>query len=179
MAFGSFSGGRSSVPPAEINMVPLIDVMLVLLVIFMVTAPLLTHSVRLQLPEVSASPQSPEERAIEVSIDAQGGLFLGRESISREALQAHFAQVSTSASGSVGAMGSQPMTAAQRAAAMPQTGAAQGLPPVHIRADAAARYEVIAQVLADASSAGFSRIAFITAPESASTVEARTELPAL
>lgn len=176
MAFGSFSGGRSSVPPAEINMVPLIDVMLVLLVIFMVTAPLLTHSVRLQLPEVSASPQSPDERAIEVSIDAQGGLFLGQEPISGGALQAHFAQIARSAAGSTEPTSMAPL--ARDSTANASQSGRQSLPPVHIRADAAARYEVIAQVLADASSAGFTRIAFITAPESASTVEARTELPA-
>ncbi len=57
MAFASFDSKRGMAPVAEINMVPLIDVMLVLLVIFIVTAPLLTHAVKLDLPKVSAQPE--------------------------------------------------------------------------------------------------------------------------
>ena len=56
MAFGGFARTGDATPLAEINMVPLIDVMLVLLVIFIVTAPLLTHAVKLELPQVSARP---------------------------------------------------------------------------------------------------------------------------
>ena len=59
MAFASFDRQRSAAPLAEINMVPLIDVMLVLLVIFIVTAPLLTHAVKLDLPQVSSQPDLP------------------------------------------------------------------------------------------------------------------------
>jgi biopolymer transport protein ExbD len=62
MAFASFDSQRGSAPMAEINMVPLIDVMLVLLVIFIVTAPLLTHAVKLELPRVSSQPNQLQAR---------------------------------------------------------------------------------------------------------------------
>ena len=56
MAFGGFNAQRGNAPMAEINMIPLIDVMLVLLVIFIVTAPLLTHAVKIDLPKASSNP---------------------------------------------------------------------------------------------------------------------------
>ena len=72
MAFGSFERKSSSSPMAEINMVPLIDVVLVLLVIFIVTAPLLTNSIKVNLPQTASNVSPEPKRAVNVSVDAQG-----------------------------------------------------------------------------------------------------------
>jgi biopolymer transport protein ExbD len=70
MAFASFDNKHAASPVAEINMVPLIDVMLVLLVIFIITAPLLTHAVKLELPKASSQVSPPSPEKIEFAIDA-------------------------------------------------------------------------------------------------------------
>ncbi len=75
MAFASLEQGDDNEPLAEINMVPLIDVMLVLLIIFMVTAPLLTHSVKLDLPQASSNPNISKAENIQLAIDAQNRVF--------------------------------------------------------------------------------------------------------
>lgn len=137
MAFASFDPARRSAPMAEINMVPLIDVMLVLLVVFMVTAPLLTHSVKLDLPVASSSPAAPSPAAIELSIDATGQCFWNGAAADRKQVRALMA------------------AAAARA---PQ-------PQLHIRADQDLRYALVAQTLADAAKAGLQRVGFITRPE--------------
>lgn len=137
MAFASFDPARRSAPMAEINMVPLIDVMLVLLVVFMVTAPLLTHSVKLDLPVASSSPAAPSPAAIELSIDATGQFFWNGAAADHEQVRALMA------------------AAAARA---PQ-------PQLHIRADQDLRYALVAQTLADAAKAGLQRVGFITRPE--------------
>ena len=89
MAFGSFERKSSSQPMAEINMVPLIDVVLVLLVIFIVTAPLLTNVVKLDLPRATANAELQKPEKIEFAIDAQGGLFWNGERLTREDAIAH------------------------------------------------------------------------------------------
>ena len=78
MAFASFDGGKQNAPMAEINMIPLIDVMLVLLVIFIVTAPLLTHAVKIDLPKVSSQVNQLKPDKIEFAIDGHGELYLER-----------------------------------------------------------------------------------------------------
>src|SRR3954466_11999931 len=93
MAFGSFDRNKnSSQPMAEINMVPLIDVVLVLLVIFIVTAPLLTHAVKLDLPKATSNADIQKPEKVEFAIDASGGLFWKGERLSREDAQARFAE---------------------------------------------------------------------------------------
>src|SRR6188508_898916 len=92
MAFGSFDRKNASQPMAEINMVPLIDVVLVLLVIFIVTAPLLTQAVKLDLPKATSTPDIVKPHKIEFSIDAQGGRYWNGERISREDAQTRFAE---------------------------------------------------------------------------------------
>src|SRR5437870_12178346 len=92
MAFASFDRKSSSQPMAEINMVPLIDVVLVLLVIFIVTAPLLTHAVKLDLPKASSTADIQKPEKIEFAIDASGGLFWNGERISREEAARRFAE---------------------------------------------------------------------------------------
>ena len=67
MAFGSFNRGGQGTPMAEINMIPLIDVMLVLLVIFIITAPLLTHAVKIELPRASSNPNKTQPENIRLA----------------------------------------------------------------------------------------------------------------
>jgi biopolymer transport protein ExbD len=136
MAFASFDSQRGSAPMAEINMVPLIDVMLVLLVIFIVTAPLLTHAVKLELPRVSSQPNQLQPDKVDLAIDAQGQRFWNGEPLARE-------------------------QAAERFAA---AGRRQPQPEIHLRADQAVAYRAVAETLADATRAGLTRIGFVSEP---------------
>ncbi len=137
MAFASFDSKNASAPMAEINMVPLIDVMLVLLVIFMVTAPLLTHAVKLDLPNASSQANPPKPDAIAFSIDASGQRFWGKEPISREQAVDRF-----------------------RVEALKQP-----QPELHLHVDQAAAYKAVAETMADASQAGLAKVGFVTQPE--------------
>ena len=92
MAFASLSEDDGAEALAEINMVPLIDVMLVLLVIFIVTAPLLTNTVKLDLPKASSNADVQKPEKIEFAINATGSLFWGGEAITREDAQAKFVE---------------------------------------------------------------------------------------
>ncbi len=137
MAFASFDKKGGSAPVAEINMVPLIDVMLVLLVIFIVTAPLLTHAVKLDLPKVDSSANDVKPDKIDFAIDAQSQRFWNGEAVSREEAARRF------------------LAEGQR---RPQ-------PEVHLRADHATPYQGVAETLADASKAGLSKVGFVSQPE--------------
>ena len=136
MAFGSFDRKNASQPMAEINMVPLIDVVLVLLVIFIVTAPLLTHAVKLDLPKASSNADIQKPEKIEFAIDASGSLFWNGERITREEAQAKFVEA----------------------------GQKRPQPEVYLRADQGVAYRYVAETLADASRAGLSKIAFVSEP---------------
>ncbi len=137
MAFASFDSKRSNAPVAEINMVPLIDVMLVLLVIFIVTAPLLTHAVKLDLPKVSSKANEIKPDKIEFAIDASGQRYWNGETVTREEAQQRFL-----------AEGRKPVQ-----------------PEIHLRADQEVAYKAVAQTLADASKAGLSKVGFVSEPE--------------
>ncbi|HRH75371.1 MAG TPA: biopolymer transporter ExbD, partial [Zoogloea sp.] len=132
MARGDFNRYRGKMPMADMNVVPLVDVMLVLLVIFIVTAPLLTHSVKIELPKASSSPNITRPEHIEFGIRENGELFWNGEAVALDALPARFAA---------------------EAAREPQ-------PEVHIRADRNVRYDVVARVMAAAAKAGLVRIGF-------------------
>ncbi len=137
MAFASFDKKNGAAPVAEINMVPLIDVMLVLLVIFIVTAPLLTHAVKLDLPTVSSKANEIKPDKIEFAIDASGQRYWNGETVTREEAQARFL-----------AEGRKPVQ-----------------PEIHLRADQEVAYKAVAQTLADASKAGLSKVGFVSEPE--------------
>ena len=140
MAFGSFeSSGANSRPMAEINMVPLIDVMLVLLVIFIITAPLLTHAVRLDLPKASSTPNLTKPDNIQLAVDADGRLHWNGEVVDRACLR-------------------QRLDAASKL---------QPQPEIHLRADKATPYQRLAEVLADSAKAGMTRIGFVSDPRDA------------
>jgi biopolymer transport protein ExbD len=137
MAFGSLDRKSSSQPMAEINMVPLIDVVLVLLVIFIVTAPLLTNAVKLDLPKASSAVDIVKPDKIEFAIDGQGQLFWKGERITREDALLRFAE----------------------------EGRKRPQPEIYLRADQAVPYRYVAQTLADASKAGLAKVAFVSEPE--------------
>lgn len=137
MAFGSLSDSDVGGDLAEINMIPLIDVMLVLLVIFIVTAPLLTHAVKLELPRADSQVNRLEPQRIDFAIDATGGRYWNGESITRE-------------------------EAAQR---MVAAGNREPQPEIHLRADQSTDYRFVAETLADAARAGLTRIGFVSEPE--------------
>ena len=134
MAFSSGGGGG---PMAEINVTPLVDVMLVLLIIFMITAPLMSHKIKIDLPQASLvnPPQDPQE-PINLSVKETGELYWNDELITEAALQAQL------------------RVTAQKS---PQ-------PELQIRADKGTQYQLIATVMADAKNAGMVKIGFVTTP---------------
>jgi biopolymer transport protein ExbD len=121
----------------EINMTPLVDVMLVLLIIFIITVPVMQHSVNVELPRASSAPQDPQPNTIRLSVDAQGRYFWNEQEIGEDALQ--------------------PRLEAE-ARRDPQ-------PELHLRGDKDARYERVAQALAAAQRSGLRRIGFVTEPQ--------------
>lgn len=137
MAFGSFSQEGHQAPMNEINMVPLIDVMLVLLIVFMITAPLLTHSIRVDLPVAASETTNEAPDTVTLSLDGDGVLYWNNELIGDEELGVRLAD----------------------AAALPVQ------PELHLRADRETRYQKLAEVLSAARSAGVRRIGFITTPD--------------
>jgi biopolymer transport protein ExbD len=121
---------------AEINMIPLIDVMLVLLVIFIITAPLLTHSVKIYLPKATSTPNLTRPDNIQLGIKTDGAVYWNGEPVDAEALGNRMAAA----------------------------GKLNPTPEVHIRADAAARYDIIAKVMAGAARSGLTKIGFVSDP---------------
>ena len=139
MAFGSFERSPSAAPMAEINMIPLIDVMLVLLVIFIITAPLLSHAVKVDLPRAASQPSAEKRENVQLAIDAGGLVYWNGEVLDRSGWRSRMEAV-----------------------------AAYALQPeVHIRADGGVAYRRVAEVMADAARAGLTRIGFVTDPRDA------------
>lgn len=134
MAFGQFNQEGGNPPIAEINTTPLVDVMLVLLVVFMITAPLMSQSIQVQLPQVQASAHEDKPEAIRLTIDATEQVFWNDQVIDKDVLAERF------------------------------TAASQQDPAVelHLRADQAVPYRVVAKVIAAAQGNGVSKIGFLT-----------------
>ena len=137
MAFGRLERNPGAQPMSDINMTPLIDVMLVLLVIFMITAPLMTSSLKLDLPRTDAAQASDTPQFVSVALDRDGRTFWGDEAVDA----ATFAE-------RVGA-------AARR---NPQT-------EVQWRADKAVPYGRVAELIGVVQKAGLTRIGFVAEPE--------------
>ena len=137
MAFGSLSDSDVGGDLAEINMIPLIDVMLVLLVIFIVTAPLLTHAVKVDLPKASSTPNLTQPDNVQIAIDGESQLWWNGERIDAAALAERL-----------------------RAAAShsPQ-------PELHLRAERTTPYEKVAEVMSAAAREGLTKIGFVTEPK--------------
>ena len=139
MAMGPMhSGGRRGrrSPMAEINVTPMVDVMLVLLIIFMVTAPLLVAGVPVDLPDSNAGALDQEREPLEVSIDRSGVIFVGEQQVEEAQLPDIFA--------------------ARRAA-----GGGDG-PPVFLRADRSLDYGRVMRVMGELNRAGLNRVSLVT-----------------
>jgi len=120
----------------EINMTPLVDVMLVLLIIFIITVPVMKHAVNVDLPQATSQREQVKPETVRLSVDASGAYYLNENRVSDEAL---------------------PALLQAEAAKTPQ-------PELHIRGDKAVRYERVAQAMAAAQQAGLHKIGFITEP---------------
>ncbi|BDT72037.1 biopolymer transport protein ExbD [Comamonadaceae bacterium OS-4] len=138
MSFGMQDAGSDSDAEVmnEINMTPLVDVMLVLLIIFIITVPVMKHAVNIELPTATSQPEQVKPETLQLSVDAQGAYFLNQSLVASDAL-----------SGVLQA----------EAAKDPQ-------PALHIRGDKAVRYEFVAQAMASAQQAGLRKIGFISEP---------------
>jgi|APFre7841882724_1041349.scaffolds.fasta_scaffold23229_2 biopolymer transport protein ExbD len=129
---------------SEINVTPLVDVMLVLLVVFIVTAPLLMQAVKVNLPRTAAVPPAAETRSVQISIDAAGAIFVDQRPAPLLELE--------------------PMLRAMAAA---------GSVDLQIHADAGVPYGRVAQVMAAMQRAGVPRVSFVTAPGTADAMTTR------
>ncbi len=136
MGMGSLSERSDEDFNPEINTTPLVDVMLVLLIIFIITIPVINHSVNLELPRASAQPDKVQPETVNLSIDAQGKLFWNNQSLTDEEL---------------------PVRIAAAAQQQPQ-------PSLRLRAARTTQYEKVAQVMAAAQNGGLTKIGFITEP---------------
>jgi biopolymer transport protein TolR len=134
MTFGRLERPLDSRPMSDINMTPLIDVMLVLLVIFIVTAPLLAGSLKLELPKSNAATPTTAPSVLAVSVDAQGTLRVGDDVVDAAALATR---------------------AAEAAKKEPTT-------EVQLRADARVPYGRVAEIIGAVQTAGLTRIGFVT-----------------
>jgi biopolymer transport protein TolR len=136
MAFGGFQGQSEQQPMAEINTTPLVDVMLVLLIIFMISAPLLTVGVPVELTKTEASAVETDRPPVTVSIDRDGAIFVQRDETAFDALTERV----TDAAGD---------TDREELS-------------IFVRADGRAPYQAVARVMARLSAAGFTRLNLIT-----------------
>ncbi|MGQ0530348.1 MAG: ExbD/TolR family protein [Panacagrimonas sp.] len=136
MAFGSFNSSSNSAPMSEINVIPLVDIMLVLLVIFIITAPLLTHAVKIDLPKAESTANIQKVENVQLAIDGSGTVYWNGEVVDSALL-------------------AQRMRAAS---ALPVH------PEIHIHADRNARFDPIAEVMSEAARTGLSKIGFVTDP---------------
>ena len=134
MAFGAMDDSDEVMN--EINMTPLVDVMLVLLIIFMITIPVMKHTVNVDLPVATNTPQVVKPETVRLSVDAQGTYYWNEAPVAEAAL---------------------PGLLQAEAARNPQ-------PELHIRGDKAVRYEHVATVMASAQRAGLRKIGFVTEP---------------
>lgn len=139
MAFGSFNSNPNTAPMAEINVIPLVDIMLVLLVIFIITAPLLTHAVKIDLPKAESAPNILKVDNVQLAIDGQDKVYWNGEIVDEAGLSARM----------------------QAASELPVH------PEIHIHADRNARYEIIAKVMSEGARKGLNKIGFVTNPNPA------------
>ncbi len=136
MAFGALGNPQAQQPMAEINMIPLIDVMLVLLVIFIIAAPLMTHAVNVELPKASSQPETTPPEAVHLSVDKAGQVYWNDEAVDASTLRERMAAA-----------------------------AGQPVPPeLRIRADGQVAYRHVARLMSAAAQANLVKIGFVTEP---------------
>ncbi|MEO6920252.1 MAG: biopolymer transporter ExbD [Collimonas sp.] len=136
MAFGGFNDNQNQAPMADINITPMVDVMLVLLVIFIITAPLFTHAIKVDLPSAQSAPAPEKPETVSLSIDRSGKIFWNNDAVTENEL-------------------------ADRIVAAAQS---KPQPELQLRADKDTRYEILAQVMALAQNNGLAKIGFVTVP---------------
>ncbi|CAB3778281.1 ExbD/TolR family protein [Paraburkholderia fynbosensis] len=137
MAMSPFGGDDDDGLMNEINMTPLVDVMLVLLIVFMVTIPVIRHAVKIDLPHASSQKEDTKPAQVTVAIDAAGNVLWNDQKVDEAALSAKIAEA---------------------AQASPQ-------PELHLDADRKVAYEKVAQVMSAAQSGGLTKIGFVTQPK--------------
>ena len=135
MSFGSFAGQEEQLMN-EINMTPFVDVMLVLLIIFMITVPVLKHAVDVNLPQASSNPQLSKPEILHLNIDQSGRYILNQKHIGQKQLKEYLENTSKSSV----------------------------QPVLHIYGDKKVEYDYVAQAISIASSAGIEKVGFITTP---------------
>ena len=134
MSFSPRNGKRGLV--AEINVTPLVDVMLVLLIIFMITAPMMSQGVDVDLPETTARPLPQKEKPIIISINRKGEITIDRIKVNRRLLRQKLAKLSTKSK--------------ER--------------PVFLNADKKVSYGEVVKIMADIKNSGFDKLGMITKP---------------
>jgi biopolymer transport protein TolR len=134
---GPLNGNGRKRLVSEINVTPLVDVMLVLLIIFMVTAPMMTQGLDVDLPETTTKSLRQEEDPIVVTIDKEGKISLDRHEVSRKILYQELSGLAE----------------------------AQKEKPIYLKADRAVAYGVVVKIMADIKKAGFDKLGMITQPE--------------
>ena len=132
-----FSTGEHTQPMSEINTTPLVDVMLVLLVIFIITAPLLTHAVKIDLPQATSQPIEDKPEIISIAINDSEQMFWNDVPLVQDELKQKLLQI---------------------AEIKPQ-------PELQIRADKSTRYQILAEVMAEAQNAGVTKLGFVSEPQ--------------
>lgn len=138
MIGGNASNNEAHTQPMnEINTTPLVDVMLVLLVIFIITAPLLTHAVKIELPQATSQPLPEKPEVISIAIDAAGKMYWNDVPLVDGEIKVKLAQIADQ---------------------KPQ-------PELNIRADKETRYQILASVMADAQNAGVTKLGFVSEPK--------------
>ncbi|MBB5401840.1 ExbD/TolR family protein [Paraburkholderia youngii] len=137
MAMSPFSDDDDQGLMNEINMTPLVDVMLVLLIIFLVTIPALQHAVRIDLPHATSQPEAVKPAHVDVAVQADGTVLWDGQPVTDDGLRARIAQA---------------------ALATPQ-------PELHLRADRKVPYERVAIVMSAAQSGGLTKLGFVTDPQ--------------
>ncbi|SHH55189.1 biopolymer transporter ExbD [Massilia sp. CF038] len=141
MSFGAFNPQRQHSMMSDINVTPMVDVMLVLLVIFIITAPMFTHAVKLDLPQAQAAVAQQDPDTITIAIDADGVLYWEQDKVSAAELDTRMTQAAV--------------------------GTTQ--PELQLRVDKNTRYDAVAQVMAAAQSHGLTRLGFVTDPKKENT----------
>ena len=138
MSFGTHHFDDDAQSMSEINMTPLVDVMLVLLIIFLVTIPAMHHAVKIDLPHASSQPQDEKPAHVNIAIKADGTTLWDDQPIDEATLEARIAQASQQ---------------------NPQ-------PEIHLRADRQVAYEKVADLMSAAQAGGLTKIGFVTEPKS-------------
>ncbi len=149
MAFGGFESGSSQQPMAEINMTPFVDVILVLLIIFIVTTPLMTQSISVNLPQTEGSATQEKPEAVSLSIGAQGQISLNKAAIADAELEKKLKEL---------------------AEKQPQ-------PELRLLADKDVRYARVAQIMAMVREAGINKMGFVMLASAGSLTADKTNSP--